>query len=394
MRSVPTILLAAVLAVSCKTRTEPPAPAPLPEGGVDEKTGDRMQEPAGEPAPPGPPLGRETLLVADGPEARRLNTMGLTMLRKDLVDRAGGKFEKALEKDPGYAAAAYNLSCALSRQGKLERSAEMLLTALGGAFPRFGPKVDEDRDLEPLRQSDHWSGVQEAREELAAAWREALASPGTFLLVSEPKKLLDPYGYVIREDDDQRGTLWFHHEDSGRFLPLSFGGIAAGFVLDPEAGAVHVMQWNRQIMEADTIPAQYTGISVVTVDLEELTTSKTSVPGSATGLVLYVHDASATLRRAWYQEAMAREYWITTTVHEGTLEQVSRVKTEPTPIDLSDGEWDGGDEHCAARIGEEIPAEAYLYLDVFCGSAFPGPEVEWKGSGAVSADAIIQASRP
>jgi hypothetical protein len=392
MRPIAALALAIVLAAGCKAKPEP-APAE-PEAGleVDETTGDEMQEPVKEPVPDGPLLGTGVVHADGGAEARRLNSVGLTMLRKDLVDRAAGKFGQALEKDPGYAAAAYNLACALARQGEHARSVEMLERAMLGAFPRFGHKIDEDRDLETLRQGAHWPGVIEKRTAIAQAWREALASPGTFVLVSEIQKLTDPYGYLIHEEDDQRGTLWFHHEASGRFLPLSSGRVAAGFVLDREAGAVHVLQWNRQIMEADTIPAQYTGISVVTVDLDDLTGTKAVVPGSATGLILYVHDGGTYLRRAWFQEALAREYWITSTIHEGTIEQVSKVETEPTPIDLCDGEWTGGDEYCASRIGEQIPAKSYLQLDTFCGSAFPEPGARWTGDGAVGEDEIIQAS--
>jgi hypothetical protein len=390
MRPITAVALATVLAAGCKTKPEPSPAEPEASLEVDEKTGDEMQEPV--PGENGPLLGTEAVHVEGGAEARRLNSVGLTMLRKDLVGRAAGKFEQALGEDPGYAAAAYNLACALARQGEHARSVEMLERAMLGAFCRFGHKIDEDRDLETLRQSTHWAGVIEKRTGIAQAWREALASPGTFILVSEIQKLTDPYGYLIHEEDDQRGTLWFHHEASGRFLPLSSGRVAAGFVLDREARTVHVLQWNRQIMEADTIPAQYTGISVVTVDLDELTSTKAVVPGSATGLILYVHDGGTYLRRAWFKEAMAREYWITSTIHEGTLEQVSKVETDLTPIDLSDGEWTGGDEHCAARIGEPIPAKSYLQLDTFCGASFPEPEASWKGNDAVGEDEIIQAS--
>jgi len=392
MRPIAALALAIVLAPGCKAKPEPAPEEPEASLGVDETTGDGMREPVKEAVPAGPLLGSEAVHGDGGAEARSLNTTGLTMLRKDLVDRAAGKFEQALEEDPGYAAAAYNLACALARQGEYERSVQMLERAMLGAFPRFGHKIDEDRDLETLRQGELWAGVIGKRTRIAQAWREALASPGTFILVSDVQKLTDPYGTLIHEEDDQRGTLWFHHEATGRFLPLSSGQVAAGFILDPEAGAVHVLQWNKQIIEMDTIPAQYTGISVVSLDLDDLTSTKAVVPGSATGLILYVHDGGTYLRRAWYKEATAREYWITSTIHEGTLEQVSKVETEPTPIDLSDGEWTGGDEYCAARIGEEIPAKSYLYLDTFCGSSFPEPETPWKGGDAVARDEIIQAS--
>ncbi|MBW2261198.1 MAG: hypothetical protein JRG91_04425 [Deltaproteobacteria bacterium] len=391
MRRTSTIVLAAVLAATCKGKQEPAAVEPEAAGEVDETTGDEMQEPAPEPEREGPLLGREKIRTAGSDAARKLNMKGLLMLRKDLAERAGGKFEEALAEDPGHAAAAYNLACTLSRQGELERAAKMLEKAMRGAFPRFGHKIDDDRDLEPLRASPHWDGVQESRTQIAGAWRDVLASPGTFLLISEPMELTDPYGDVIREEDDQRGNAWFHHTASGRFLPLGSGRTAAGFVLDREGRVIHVLRWNKQIAEMDTIPAQYTHISVVSVDLEDLSSTKIVVPGSATGLVLYVHEGKTVLRRASYKEATAREFWISSEIQAGELEQVGKVSTEPTPIDLSDGEWKGGDAYCASRIGEEIPTKSYLFLDTFCGAAFPGPGTEWEGSGGVGKDEVIQA---
>ena len=126
----------------------------------------------------------------------------------------------------------------------------------------------------------------------------------------------------------------------------------------------------------DVIPSQYAGITVATLDLESLTTDVAKVPRQATGLVLYVHEGRTILRLAWFEEAMANEYWIFAGVEGRKVERIKQIRAEVTPIDMSDGEWTGGDAHCEARLGEEVPAERYLFLDRRLGQFFRHGEAE------------------
>lgn len=362
------VALVCVTITACKGggKEEPPA--------VKEKPAPPAPEPPQDQPYEGPLLGRAEIDAAGIREAHRLNTSGLTMLRKRLHDRAAEKFEQALEKDPEYAAAAYNLACVRSIQGRHPESAKMLEQAMRLGYPRFGPKLETDKDLEGLRASEAWQGVEKHRSLYAEQWAHALSSKGAYVLVAVEASVRNEYGGVIYGKDTSRGRLLFHHADSGRFLPLGFGQNVAGFLL--EAKTIHVVRWNRQVEEMDTIPVQYVGVSVTSMGLEDFATTRVNVPGSLTGLVLYVHEGKTILMHAWFDEATAEEFWTTSEIRDGKLHEIKETGASPTPIDLSDGEWKGGPAHCKARIGEKVEAGRYLYIDAFCAAEFPAPRGE------------------
>lgn len=383
-------VLAAWSTVSCKNgKVEQTGPPAAKQKGV-EAAKPEQEESEPEPVHDDPPLGR-TAIAADGsPEAKKVNIKGLALLEKRKLTKARAKFEEALEKDPEYAAAAYNLACVLSFQGEHAASADMIEKVLVGAYPRFGPSIEEDKDLLGLRLSKEWTRVQAMQQKYRVAWARALRAEGAYVLAPEKMALKSPSGMLLDEESTLRGRVYFHHLATGRFLPLGLGRNVAGFLLDARGKRLHAIRFSRMVEEMDVVPSQYAGITVATLDLENLTTEVAKVPRQATGLVLYVHEDRTILRLAWFEEAMANEYWIFAEVKGRKVERIKQIRAELTPIDMSDGEWTGGDTHSGARLGEEIPAERYLFLDVFCKPAFPDPSGSAVPDQVPGADGFIQ----
>ncbi|MEM6996746.1 MAG: tetratricopeptide repeat protein, partial [Myxococcota bacterium] len=130
--------------------TVPAEPAPVASPEVP------VEEPKSIPAPPsiGIPGAR-----APSRTGLKKNREGLAALRDDNVDEAIRLFDAAVEADPEYTMARYNLACATSRGGDLSRASTELEVALARDPARILSRLESDSDLDALRGSEHWSGL-------------------------------------------------------------------------------------------------------------------------------------------------------------------------------------------------------------------------------------------
>ncbi len=375
-------LAAACLLCACRKKAgeeESDGVVPARQGGADEKEAAPEQEgDEAEPdAPEAPTLGQA---VMDSPELKKASTAngkGLALLKKKKPDKAREKFEEALGLAPDHAAAAYNLASLLALGGEHAAAVEALESAFKASFPRFGSRLDEDEDFQTLRESPQWDKVLALKKLYKDAWVRALASPGAFVLAARKSKVMDETGMVAFDEDLRRGSLFFFHMETERFLPLDEGRNAAGFVLDRAGKRVYVLTWNRMTAETDIIPSQFAGVIIDSLSLEDFTRWSVKLPRRATGLMLSAGGGKAELRYVWYFEPEATEQWITSDLDASGLKKKGKAEAYPTPINLSDDEWEADDGTCEKRKGKPLPAGPTLFLDVFCPSEFPETPARW-----------------
>jgi hypothetical protein len=87
-----------------------------------------------------------------------------------------------VERHPRDASAHYNLACALSRLGQIDRAAESLFNAIEAGFREFN-HMKQDVDLEPIRGHEIYLAILEAIERVEAPRRDA--TPGSMAQLAQ-----------------------------------------------------------------------------------------------------------------------------------------------------------------------------------------------------------------
>lgn len=395
MKILGALLAAACLLAGCRKKAdeaeETEEVTAKQDGAGEEKADQKREGDKVEPVDPkDPTLGQAVMDSPEHKKASAANSKGLALLKKKKPDKAREKFEEALALAPDHAAAAYNLAAALCLANEPEAALEPLETAFKVNYPRFGARLDGDEDFQALKESPQLDKVEAMKKLYRDAWVRALASPGAFVLAARKSKVMDETGMVAFDEDLRRGSLFFFHLATERFLPLDDGRHAAGFVLDREGQRIHVVSWTRMTAETDIVPSQFAGLRIDSLGLADLSQWSVKVPKRATGIMLSAVGGRAELRYAWYFEPEATEQWVMSDLDASGLKKKGKAEAYPTPINLADDEWEADDGTCQKRKGEPVPAGPTLFLDVFCPSEFPQARAKWSEpavTGCVHVDA-------
>lgn len=231
-------------------------------------------EPAGVPVAEERPaeIGLDTLGFAARPNvfraARTANRKALTHHRKGDYEASRKGFEAALAVSPGHDMARFNLACALSRLGEVEKARDHMRVLLYRDLIRFqgrwqGP--DADADLQQLRESSFATELDELIGNLRVAYNRALDE-------GIPAYLYDskPYEFRTNDQDDNYvvgGTshliagVWL--QAAGRFVPLAHGHNAA--LIDLKRRKVALVSAGLEVGHCVTVSAAPT-IEWVSVD--------------------------------------------------------------------------------------------------------------------------------
>jgi len=299
-----------------------PTPAKGPESAP--RTGQDASPPT---SPTGPLLGRRALGTDAATKSARLNVGGFRQIQRGRASKARELLEEALAADPDNATAAYNLACVHAREKTDDRAAELLIAALRGNLPRFGPRMEGDPDLLRLRRGPAWPRVTKERDTLRAAWATALGEPGAVLLIGA-KRTVSP-DMPSPDGDYSRGRLYFFHATSGRVLPLTSRPSAAGFVVNVATKSVHAIEWRAIEVANDVDPMTYQEVAVTSVDLTTLESSTAHLGARATTASVHVHEGKAYGEATRYHPAEAREEHVSFEVHVGGSKRAERPRPAP-----------------------------------------------------------------
>jgi len=184
----------------------PPA-APTPPASVQTLT--PLTPPASPHAgaPPCAALGYAAAPRSPTKVAQALNLLALAEHRAGRYESSARGFESALELEPTYAAARFNLACALARLERLDEARRAIHTLLCEDLPSYAPRLTSDPDLEPLRAELSALVPAIARQYAAAAASGAsLVAGGTDLVEERPESAWIQAG------------IWSH--GARRFVPM------------------------------------------------------------------------------------------------------------------------------------------------------------------------------
>ncbi|MBW2262578.1 MAG: tetratricopeptide repeat protein [Deltaproteobacteria bacterium] len=362
------VLCSCLVAFACK---KPAPPEEAKEPAAEEAKPAEEEMPAEEvKAPEDPVLGRETASGVGGRKAFQAFRKGVALMkRKKGWEKAAGKLREALDEDPELPEAVYNLARVQCRAGELGACAETLGRAMMLCYPCSGPLIAQERDFDALRESDGWSGVEEAMRTYEGAWKRALSSPGAFMIVGISRLTPGWAGEGKVADESSRGVMCFYHHGSGRLLPLMIGQNAAGFLLD--GSMIHVLSYGTIEQETDIYPTMVGRLSVRSIDLETLASARARIPGSATSAVLHVQEGVTQVKVVLLELETADEKWRLSTFVDGKLSRGSSKDARMTPTSMDPMADAAVRKFCAKRIEESGAAEPYLLLDSFCDDLKP-----------------------
>ena len=139
------------------------------------------------------------LPVAKGQSAKELNTQGLREYRNKNLDKAIELFKKALEKNPKYALAHYNLACTLTIMEKIQCSYQLdeILEHLEKAVkldPRRRKRMKEDTDFKSIRNTFRFQTLGGLSPEKPNDLRKMLLS---IRWTSPQGQMFDPSGGIV-----------------------------------------------------------------------------------------------------------------------------------------------------------------------------------------------------
>lgn len=219
-------LLLSLLVACSGAEREPPPPETLPPSSPEPAA---ALAPPGAPAPSArPSIGWDHVPRDPTAAARAINRDALRVHGHALgapEDEARHvyqgslvAFQRAVEAEPDYLAARFNVACALSRLGRADEAVAILRELLAIDLPTFAPRVDSDPDLGPLAGTAQFAALTTLRAELALAYDDALAR-------GVPVVHVTPREEIPAAEDDvdahvrrtMQAGVWL----DGRFVPMA-----------------------------------------------------------------------------------------------------------------------------------------------------------------------------
>lgn len=160
-------------------------------------------------------IGWSTPPTVPSDASQSANSAGLAALKKGQVDSAIASFERTTTD---HQMGRFNLACAYSRKGELEKSASIVAELLRANLPQFYERLEKDADLQALRDSDAGKRLADYAQKTLATYREVAkgGDPLTFQYGVEKTKLEGgAQGYT--EKVSAQAGVWL--ASVGRFIP-------------------------------------------------------------------------------------------------------------------------------------------------------------------------------
>ena len=189
-----------------------------------------------------PALGEKALAACVEPVRRAAE-----LIEKGSHLEARPLLEGALEECPEYSAALYDLAVIDSREERFDDAANRLEQAIAANYLRYADQASRDPELEKLRETELWAGVEQRVQKLRTAWTKALDEPGAWLLLGHDVPMAMVYAGTPDNHQSWRGQLFYFHLPSKRFLPIGRSRQVSGFLVDPGGKRVHLAEVRRVV---------------------------------------------------------------------------------------------------------------------------------------------------
>lgn len=265
----------ALIALACRPAADPHADGPAMPGSAaprvptsEPTVGDQPGDGEGSGRSPSssPSSSPSTIGVASMPSttaaSRKANRDGLAHHRLGQFEKARAKFQAAIDNSPDHDMARYNLACALSRIGETEAAMQHLVLLLERDPQRFIPRLAEDADLGPFRDSEFGPKVQALVDAAKRALDQARASGLPAMMYrSSPWEPGDSGNKWRGGPADHAVGVYLHA--SKRFVPLAHGGDHGMF--DPARRVVQLVDGTHCDGEVDLT---YRTLSIERVSLD------------------------------------------------------------------------------------------------------------------------------
>lgn len=189
----------------------PPAPEPTPPPERAPEPPTELPTDLGWTEPPAAPSAAQW----------RANQAALRHHRAERFEAARDGFAAVVAEAPGYHNARFNLACAHTKLGDLEAASRELRTLLERDLPTYGPRLDEDEDLAPLRTDAAGEALAAYRARVTRGYEAALEAGAPIAweqTVPNPRRRSeDDEGYHTRLYA-QAGVWW---PAERRFVPMA-----------------------------------------------------------------------------------------------------------------------------------------------------------------------------
>lgn len=172
-------------------------------------------------------LGVAGLAPASRADGNRLVHDGLAKHAKGDYAGSLAAFEAAVEAGGDTALARFDLACAASRLGDLERAERTIEALLREDLPSFRPRFEADDDLASLRASPAGARLRALAGAIDRAYRDAASAGVSAVLFQAPKPALDS---TVIDPSTARPGVWLH--GARRFFPLAPRGKATSAWFD------------------------------------------------------------------------------------------------------------------------------------------------------------------
>jgi hypothetical protein len=193
--------------------------------------------------------------LRDVPEpAKAQNIAALALHRAGDYQGSLAGFEAALALAESYPMARFNRACALSRLGRLDDAAAAMRQLFADDLTEFGPRLESDDDLAPLRDSPAGVALMREREGVVAAYAEA-ASRGVPVTLYDTEEVAASAS-TVRIPSGFRGGVYL--PQAQRFVPLTpTVPNARGVVFSPEHQTITVLHGPLTSSMYELFPATF-----------------------------------------------------------------------------------------------------------------------------------------